>query len=92
MGLEPGMKAIAQQCAHNVAESNVPCCGMACDKGLWFPELPKSSLKQLKENIPKNCQEGYSSSRTCEIALSLHGQIPYQSIIHLVDDCTVPKK
>ena len=34
------------------------------------------------------CEVGYSSSRTCEIGLSLHGGIPYYSIIFLVDEAS----
>jgi D-lactate dehydrogenase len=29
---------------------------------------------------------GFSTSRTCEIGLSLHGGISYQSIAYLVDE------
>jgi D-lactate dehydrogenase len=48
MGYEVSFKHLASQCAENVAESNVPCCGMAGDRGLMYPELPASSLKQYK--------------------------------------------
>lgn len=48
MGLESAFKAVVQKCATNVIESQVPCCGMAGDRGLLFPELPNSSLKSLK--------------------------------------------
>ena len=35
---------------------------------------------------------GYSNSRTCEIGLSLHSGIPFQSIAYLVDRVSSPKK
>jgi len=42
----------------------------------------------LRAGLGDGCQAGYSNSRTCEIGLSLHGGIPYQSIVFLVDRCT----
>jgi D-lactate dehydrogenase len=71
MGLETAFQNLAKKCAVNVFDSQVPCCGMAGDRGLLYPELPKSSLKQLQTLIQsKACCEGISTSRTCEIALS----------------------
>ena len=34
------------------------------------------------------CARGYSTSRGCEVGLSTHAGIPYQSLVHLVDACT----
>jgi hypothetical protein len=34
------------------------------------------------------CEAGYSNSRTCEISLSEHSRIEYQSIVYLVDQLT----
>jgi acetate kinase len=36
------------------------------------------------------CEARSSNSRGCEIGLSQHGGIPYQSIVYLVDRCTLP--
>ena len=37
------------------------------------------------------CTDGYSTSRTCEIGLSKHSRVPFQSIVYLVDEATKPK-
>jgi D-lactate dehydrogenase len=65
------------------------CCAFAGDLGLSVPELNASALSGLRERV-KGCQAGYSNSRGCEIGLSQHGGIPYQSIVYLVDRCTAP--
>ena len=67
------------------------CCGFAGDKGFLVPELNKSALKRLKSQLPDNCSEGYSTSRTCEIGLSRHSGINYRSILYLVDRCSREK-
>jgi D-lactate dehydrogenase len=91
MGLADQFKAVALACAEEVVvPPRVGCCGFAGDRGFTHPELNASALSQLKAGIPEGCAAGYSNSRTCEIGLSLHGGIPYQSIVFLVDRCTAP--
>jgi D-lactate dehydrogenase len=41
-----------------------------------------------KDQIPTNCDGAYSTSRTCEIGLSLHSNVPHNSILYLVNECT----
>jgi len=53
--------------------------------------LNENALASLKTQVPKNCNTGYSNSRTCEIGLSHHSGIDYQSIIYLVDKATTVK-
>lgn len=92
MGLEGKLKAIGQACADTaVIPESVGCCGWAGDKGWTTPELNEHALRRLKDELPKGCNAGYSHSRTCEIGLTLHGQIPYRSIVYLVDRCTTPR-
>jgi D-lactate dehydrogenase len=64
--------------------TDIYCCGFAGDRGFNFPELNASALKNLKDQV-STCEAGYSTSKTCEIGLSLHGGIPYRSILYLVD-------
>jgi D-lactate dehydrogenase len=73
-----------------VVPEGIECCAWAGDRGFTVPELNASALHDLRQQLPKDCTEGYSTSRTCEIGLSLHGGIPYQSILNLVDSCTEP--
>jgi len=90
MGLESSFKAVAQACAEKVVAPGLGCCGFAGDKGFSTPELNASALAGLRAALPPDCKAGYSNSRTCEIGLSIHGGIPFQSIVYLVDRATSP--
>ena len=88
MGSVDKLVAIADRCCADVVTVDaVQCCGFAGDKGFKRPELNEHALRHLHEAIPAGCTRGYSSSRTCEIGLSEYSGFPYQSIIHLVDEC-----
>ena len=85
-GLAAVMKQVAQACAETVIiPDDITCCGFAGDRGFTYPELNASALAPLKAQIPENCREGYSNSRTCEIGLSQHSGIEYRSILYLLD-------
>ena len=86
MGLETKLLAIAQACARKVvAPDQVGCCGWAGDRGFTAPELNASALRELSAALPADCSAGYSTSRTCEIGLSLHSGLYYRSIVYLVE-------
>ncbi|WP_286233939.1 FAD-binding and (Fe-S)-binding domain-containing protein [Thalassotalea sediminis] len=81
------LTTLAGLCSDNVIIPNdINCCGFAGDKGFFLPALNKSALAPLSAQIPKNCQRGFSNSRTCEIGLSQHSGVPYQSILYLLDE------
>jgi D-lactate dehydrogenase len=87
-GLTETFRAVASACADRVViPSSIGCCGFAGDRGFTHPELNASALAPLRAALPEGCTEGFSSSRTCEIGLSLHGGIPYRSLAVLVDRC-----
>ena len=89
MGLHQKMVDLATRCSPDVViPENISCCGFAGDKGFTTPELNANALATLKEQVPSGCSNGYSNSRTCEIGLSHHAGIDYQSIIYLVDKAT----
>ena len=89
MGLENSMLELANACASKVIiPEHIQCCGWAGDKGFTTPELNASAVHTLKEQVPENCTRGFSNSRTCEIGLSHHSGILYQSILYLVDEAT----
>ena len=90
MGLEPKLRAVAAACAEEVVVPPTGCCGFAGDKGFTTPELSASALAGLRAALPAGCTRGYSSSRACEIGLTTHAGVPYQSIAYLVDACTSP--
>lgn len=92
MGLEGMITELAEKCASEVIVPQTNCCGFAGDRGFTFPELNSYGLRDLKTQIPDNVCHGYSTSRTCEIGLSLHSGISFKSIVYLVDEVSAPKK
>ncbi|MCV6611710.1 MAG: FAD-binding oxidoreductase [Amphritea sp.] len=88
MGLADKTLAIMQACSDEVVvPEQITCCGFAGDKGFTTPELNASALSTLATQVG-HCESGYSTSRTCEIGLSEHSGIDYQSIVYLVDQCS----
>ena len=91
MGLEQQLIKLAGMCAKEVVvPDEVGCCGWAGDRGFTYPELNGSALRSLRSQISPEIKNGYSTSRTCEIGLSLHSGISYRSIVYLVDQVTSP--
>jgi D-lactate dehydrogenase len=86
-GHENRLIHLAGLCAESVCvPESTPCCGFAGDRGFTYPELTASALVNLRPALSLDCRLGFSSSRTCEIGLSLHSGISYQSIAYLVDE------
>jgi D-lactate dehydrogenase len=85
MGLEDKLVELAEKCAAKVIVPETNCCGFAGDRGFSFPELNRHGLRDLKMQLPSEVKQGFSTSRTCEIGLSLHSGVSYKSIIYLVD-------
>jgi len=92
MGLEESLVQLANMCSEKVVMPDTNCCGFAGDRGFTVPELNATGLKLIKEQIPTDVKRGFSTSRTCEIGLSEHSGIPYESILYLVDEVTIPKQ
>lgn len=91
-GIADDMIKLTQLLTNNlIVPNDISCCGFAGDKGFSLPELNQSALATLREQIPSTCQQGVSSSRTCEIGLSEHAGIPYQSIFYLLDKVSTKK-
>jgi len=83
---------VVSQCSDNiVVPEHISCCGFAGDKGFSLPELNESALQPLASQVPVGCQGGLSNSRTCEIGLSKHSDIGYQSFLYLLDEVSVEK-
>jgi len=92
MGLDNHLLELAGLCASEVIKPlKTGCCGWAGDKGFNLPDLNKSALRYLKEEVPERAVAGYSTSRTCEIGLSQASGLNYQSIIYLLDKATRAK-
>jgi D-lactate dehydrogenase len=92
MELDMKLVNLAKICAKEVITPETNCCGFAGDRGFTYPELNKHGLSNLKNQLPEKVKFGYSTSRTCEIGLSLHTGISYKSIVYLVDEVSTPKK
>ncbi len=64
------------------------CCGMAGDRGFLFPELTASATShESTEYIDKEFEAYYSSTRTCELAMSQAIGKNFESILYLADEC-----
>ncbi|MEJ7677242.1 MAG: FAD-linked oxidase C-terminal domain-containing protein [Segetibacter sp.] len=76
---------------HFADEVTVPkyagCCGMAGDRGFLFPELTTSATHPEALEVTQKKYNGYySSTKTCEIAMSEAVKENYESILFLVDE------
>ena len=91
MGLSAKFAAVAERCARQViVPRGIHCCGFAGDRGFFYPELNAAALADLRSQLPATTTSGYCNSRTCEIGLSFHSGVPYQSIVYLVDRVSRP--
>lgn len=73
------------------AEVTVPkhsgCCGMAGDRGFLFPELTTSATAPEGNEVKQKKYDGYySTTKTCEMAMSEAVNENYESILYLVDE------
>lgn len=89
MGLTAKFVEIAKQLAIDVeVPIHAGCCGMAGDRGFLFPELTASAtLPEANDLKGKDFDGYYSTSKTCEIAMSDAVGKNYESILYLVDEC-----
>ncbi|MEE1948531.1 FAD-binding and (Fe-S)-binding domain-containing protein [Pseudomonas alcaligenes] len=88
LGEAQGLIDIARRCSTQVViPEGIHCCGFAGDKGFTRPELNAHALRSLKDAV-QICEEGISTSRTCEIGLSTHSGIDYHGLVYLVDRVT----
>ncbi|WP_434777726.1 FAD-binding and (Fe-S)-binding domain-containing protein [Neisseria sp. Ec49-e6-T10] len=88
MGVRKELLDLANACANKVNVPDIACCGFAGSKGFSYPELNQNGLRHLKEVLPKSCQHGVSMSKTCQIGLTTHSGMNYQSIEALLDQCS----
>jgi D-lactate dehydrogenase len=92
MDLVPALVDVARACAEDV---HVPigsgCCAFAGDRGFWLPGLTASATRAEAAEVRSSAHDGhYSSSRTCEIALTRAVGRPYRSFWTLLDEATRP--
>lgn len=88
IGMEEKLLQLAKMCSREVAFVETNCCGFAGDRGFTYPELNKHGQRHLTEQVPADCKDGYSTSRTCEIGMSEYSDINFKSIFYLIDEVT----
>jgi D-lactate dehydrogenase len=90
MNTQDKFVTIARKFADNVTlPLHAGCCGMAGDRGFLFPELTASATMPEALEVKQHQYEGYySSTKTCEMAMSQAVNENYESILYLVDEVT----
>jgi D-lactate dehydrogenase len=88
--MKSGAKFIALA-KHFAQEVTVPkyagCCGMAGDRGFLLPQLTTAAtLPEAMEVQQQTFSQYYSSTKTCEMAMSQAVGANYESILYLVDE------
>lgn len=88
-GQEDQFLKIARQLSEEVTVPvHAGCCGMAGDRGFLFPELTHSATLPEATEVKSCSYDGYySSSKTCEMALSEATGRNYESIVYLLEEC-----
>ncbi len=86
------LEAIARALADDVlTPAGTSCCGMAGDRGMLHPELPRSALRDGAEDLAEHAIDAHlCSNRTCEIALQAVTGAPYESFILLLERASRP--
>jgi D-lactate dehydrogenase len=70
-----------------VVPKNSGCCGMAGDRGFILPELTESATAAEAKEVRQRQYDGYySSTKTCEMAMSQAVRENYESLLYLVDE------
>jgi D-lactate dehydrogenase len=90
MGLYEKLIAIGKQAAKEVVVPfHASCCGMAGDRGFYYPGLVRAAIQQeIDDIIPNEQLDCYSTSKTCEMALSEFRTHNYRSVLYLLDEVT----
>jgi D-lactate dehydrogenase len=90
LNLTSKLEAIARACSEAVSiPRNSGCCGFAGDRGLLFPELTEAATREQSSEIKNSHCDGYfSSSRTCELAMTKAVGHVYRSYLYLLEKAT----
>jgi D-lactate dehydrogenase len=84
-------KNLLQLAAHTVEQPVIPytagCCGMAGDRGFYYPGLTAAATQaETAEVNQAHCNDCYSTAKTCEMALAESSGKNYRSILYLLDE------
>ena len=88
MNLLGKMKTIGKACSKEADfPVNAGCCGMAGDRGFYYPGLTAAATRIEAEEVMLKEYDGYySSGKTCEMSISKTVGKNYRSILYLVDE------
>jgi D-lactate dehydrogenase len=92
MNLLQKLQQVGHACAHKaVVPSFSGCCGMAGDRGFYYPALTAAATRAEAAEVIQQTYDGYySSGKTCEMALSEAIGANYQSLLYLLYDASKP--
>jgi D-lactate dehydrogenase len=92
LGLGAKLRAIADALAENVlVPAGTTCCGMAGDRGLLHPELPRSALRDVLSELEEAPLDAcLCSNRTCELGLQEVTGHRYESFVLELERQTRP--
>jgi D-lactate dehydrogenase len=90
LALSGKLGAVARRIADEVViPASGGCCGMAGDRGLIHPELPRSALRDVARELEgRSFDACLSSNRTCELALQQVTGLPYRSFVLALEELT----
>ncbi len=90
MNTQEKFRNLARHYAANVTEPvHAGCCGMAGDRGFLIPELTHSATLPEALEVQQKTYDGYySSTKTCEMAMSEAVGKNYESILYLIEEAT----
>ena len=90
MNLVGKLERVAGACADRAhIPPSAGCCGFAGDRGFSVPELTAAATRAEAGEVAAGSYDGYfSTSRTCEMALSRATGRPYLSIWILLEQAT----
>jgi D-lactate dehydrogenase len=92
LGLTGKLRSLAEAIAGDVqVPIRATCCGMAGDRGLLHPELPRSATADEAAELEGRDHDAYlSSNRTCEIGLQQGTGEAYESVLLALERATRP--
>jgi D-lactate dehydrogenase len=92
LGLSPKLGAIASEIADEVTiPPSATCCGMAGDRGLLHPELPRAATADAAAELDGRSFDAHlCSNRTCEIGLQQGTGRAYESFVFALEAATRP--
>jgi D-lactate dehydrogenase len=90
MNLNKNLLQLAAQTVENpIIPSTAGCCGMAGDRGFYYPGLIAAATRaEVAEVNSTQCNDCYSTAKTCEMALAESSGKNYRSVLYLLDEVT----